>query len=212
MSLNEFFRQKKWQKLKKTDWIAIALTGVLLLIIALPAGNTLSGEKNKSNPAKESANETSVETKERNDASNGSNDTDTYEKMLEEKLETLLSCMDGVGKVKVMVTLNDRGESVLEKDEISSKDNVTETDSSGGSRTTVSEEKQEAAVFTESDGEKIPYVKKETLPSIEGVVVVAQGGDNPTVQAEISDAVCALFSIEPHKIKVVKMCSKGEES
>ena len=33
---------------------------------------------------------------------------------------------------------------------------------------------------------------------------VVQGGDSPTVQAEISQAMEALFGLEPHKIKVLK--------
>ena len=32
----EFFKEIKLPKLKKTDWIALALTGAILLIIALP--------------------------------------------------------------------------------------------------------------------------------------------------------------------------------
>ena len=44
---------------------------------------------------------------------------------------------------------------------------------------------------------------------MEGVSVVAEGGDNAVVQNNISDIVQALFGIEAHKIKVVKM--KREE-
>lgn len=42
------------------------------------------------------------------------------------------------------------------------------------------------------------------------MVVVAEGGDNPTVISNISDMVMALFRVEAHKIKVVKM-NPGEE-
>ena len=38
-----------------------------------------------------------------------------------------------------------------------------------------------------------------------GVVVVAQGAGNPTIDAKILDAVKALFGIEAHKISIVKM-------
>ena len=34
--MQDFFKEKKWKELKKTDWIALALAGVLLLIIAIP--------------------------------------------------------------------------------------------------------------------------------------------------------------------------------
>ena len=31
-----FFREKKWKNMKKSDWIVLALGGVLLLILAMP--------------------------------------------------------------------------------------------------------------------------------------------------------------------------------
>ncbi len=43
-----------------------------------------------------------------------------------------------------------------------------------------------------------------------GVVVVAEGAGNATVNARISEAVKALFSIDVHKISIVKMSSQEE--
>ena len=43
---------------------------------------------------------------------------------------------------------------------------------------------------------------------VQGVVVVAQGAGNASVDAKISDAVKALFSIDAHKISIVKMRSQ----
>ena len=51
---------------------------------------------------------------------------------------------------------------------------------------------------------------KEKLPTIEGIVVVAEGGGNATVVSQISKAAMALFPIEAHKIIVVKMSDKGD--
>ena len=41
--------------------------------------------------------------------------------------------------------------------------------------------------------------------SIQGVLIVAQGGDDPVVVRNIQEAVMALFQVEAHKIKVMKM-------
>lgn len=41
--------------------------------------------------------------------------------------------------------------------------------------------------------------------SIQGVLIVAQGGDDPVVVRNIQEAVVALFQVEAHKIKVMKM-------
>lgn len=43
-----------------------------------------------------------------------------------------------------------------------------------------------------------------------GVVVVAEGAGNATVNARISEAVKALFSIDVHKISIVKMRSQED--
>lgn len=37
---------------------------------------------------------------------------------------------------------------------------------------------------------------------INGVVIVAQGADNVAVKKQISDAACAVFGVQPHKIQV----------
>lgn len=47
--------------------------------------------------------------------------------------------------------------------------------------------------------------------NVTGVVVVAQGAGNPVVDARISDAIKALFSIDVHKISIVKMTNQEEE-
>ena len=45
-------------------------------------------------------------------------------------------------------------------------------------------------------------------PSVCGVVVVAEGAGVPSVNARISEAVKALFSVDAHKISIVKMRSQ----
>ncbi len=47
--------------------------------------------------------------------------------------------------------------------------------------------------------------------NVTGVVVVAQGAGNPVVDARISDAIKALFSIDVHKISIVKMTKQEDE-
>ena len=38
MDWNGFLREKKWKHVKKDQWLILFLAGVLLLIIAMPAG------------------------------------------------------------------------------------------------------------------------------------------------------------------------------
>ena len=59
--------------------------------------------------------------------------------------------------------------------------------------------------MVDEDGDQLPYVIKTLEPIVEGVIVVMEGGGNPTVAAEVTEAVQALFHVEAHKIKVLKM-------
>ena len=48
------------------------------------------------------------------------------------------------------------------------------------------------------------YIIQEKEPEIEGIVIVCEGGYDSVIKREITDAVSALFSIESHKIKIMK--------
>ena len=125
---------------------------------------------------------------------------------MEARIEELLATMDGVGNVQAMVTVSASREMIVEKDEPISRSTVTETDASGGSRSTNESSYDYETIYeTDSEGNKVPYVVKQIEPQIQGITVVAQGGGNALVQKNISDVLEALFHIEAHKIKVVKM-------
>ena len=128
---------------------------------------------------------------------------------MENKLEQAISAMEGAGKVKVMVTVSSSEELVVEKDIPITRSDTQENDSEGGKRNVNEYKQEEETVYSrQSDGGSAPYVVKTLQPLIEGVVVVAQGGDRPEVRRNITEAIVALFDIEPHKIKVVKMKSE----
>lgn len=112
---------------KKSDYIIMALIGVLLLIIVIPV-----------KPSQASASQKLYVTKEK-------------ENELEQRLSDILNQMEGVGKADVMIT-------------------------------------------RESNGSEI-----------EGVLIVTKGADSSVVCQKITDAVMALFGIDAHKIKIVKM-------
>lgn len=197
--LKQFIENKKWKQIKKSDWIVLALAGVLLLVISLPDG----GETRRDDGVPEA--DTVLPAQKEQEAGE-----EAYVAYLEEKLERVLTKMEGVGKVAVMVTVSDAGEHVVEKDANQEKSQVTENDGSGGSRDSRDMKNEEATVYVENGNETYPYVQKEKLPTIEGVVVVAEGGANPRVVSDISEAVQALLPVEVHRIKVVKMESREE--
>ena len=194
MNLHDFIAGRKWKKIKKDQWLIVFLAGILLLVIAVPT-DCGSGQSGKS---------ASVDKKERKENTENSSGAG-YETAIEERLEKVLSQIEGAGEVHVMVTLKDGGEAVVEKDITTSGDTTGGTDSEGVRSEETKSERSEETVYSEGDGEGDPFISKQIAPAIEGVLVVAQGGGNTRVAENISEAVQALFSVEAHKIKVVKM-------
>lgn len=193
-------RLASWKKkLTKENMAILALLGILLMVIALPVKKT-------ENAGDETGlSDTGSDTMKTSETEKGDGDG-SYTQEVENRLEALLSSMDGVGEVKVMVTLSSSMEQMVEKDVPYSMDTTKETDSAGGSRDVVNSKQEETTVYvTDQAGNKTPYISKTLEPAIEGVTVVAQGGGNAVVQKNITDVIQALFGVEAHKIKVVKM-------
>lgn len=181
-----------WKGIGKSQWLILLLVGILLMIIVMPT--TEQKETGQKKAGEDAA-----------DSGAAGSQWQEYKESIETQLEQVLSKMQGVGKVQVMVTLEGTAELVVEKDIPQTQSNVQEEDSSGGKRTTKESTWEESTIYSEQDGNSTPYVIKELAPDVEGVLVIAEGGDNGTVAKNISEAVQALFPIEVHKIKVVKM-------
>ncbi len=127
---------------------------------------------------------------------------EAYEEQLEERLEIILSQMEGVGRVEVMITMESSTKEVIEKDFATEQSyNENDGDIYGDS----SVKKEETTVYADTEEGNIPYVVQEIYPQVEGVLVVAEGGDDSCVNLAITDAIQALFGIDVHKIKIVKM-------
>lgn len=196
-------KQNDNQTIKKDNLIIIILAGILLLVICIPVNST-KGTANSGNSTGKMEEEIQNENKVISD--NEETQMEEYTRILEEKLESALTYMDGVGKVKVMITLKSSKEQIVEKDIPNSRSSITESDAQGGTRNSNEMDNSEETVYqTNQEGEKTPYVIKEVQPSIEGVIVVAQGGRSAECCKNITEVIQALFGLEAHKIKVVKM-------
>lgn len=212
---------------QRDNLIILVLSGVLLFIIALPVKDGSTGEEagwekgqsrvqSDSLTGKGSARETGEEngrTAAQTEYLSGNLSDifsgEDYCAYLERKLTETLCGMDGVGKVKVMITLNSTEELVVEKDIPVTRSSTNEQDAQGGSRIANQSDTAETTVYSTREGNSEPYVIKTLLPEIEGVVVVAQGAGNGSVNKNITELVQALFDVEAHKIKVVKMEVSG---
>lgn len=208
--------QMDWRKLKKKffqrdNMIMMILTGILIFVIALP---TKTGESKDRQTVgvmgQAKGKETTAEIQEKTatgSAVQGQEDTEAdYEKKQEEKLRQLLSAMAGVGEVEVMLTFSSSEEQVVEKEEPVSRSGTVEQDSAGGTRSITQYEKGDSSVYRSKDGE--PFVTKILYPRVEGVLVIAEGAGDGTINRSITEAVQALFGVEAHRVKVLPMGNK----
>lgn len=198
---------RKW--FKRDNLIILVLGGVLLLIIAWPADNKKEEEQKNTaaekNQAASALPDTGAESE--GDERERENTAD-YTAALEKRLTELLGSMEGVGKVRVMITLEASEELVVEKDRSSTNSRTAEEDAEGGSRTVYQTDSREETVY--SDEGRKPYVIKTFSPVVEGVVVAAQGAGTARISRDITEAVQALFGIEAHKVKVIRMQTDEE--
>ncbi|MGI6017896.1 MAG: stage III sporulation protein AG [Marvinbryantia sp.] len=185
---------EKLKGIRKDQWLVVFLAGILAAVIALP----IKGDE-KSSPDTIFLENSTEETRLRKE------DSAQTIAELEARLEEILSQMDGAGQVRVMISGRDNGEKIVEKDAPLQQSNVQE-EGEGSARTSSDETKEETTVYVrDADGGETPYVRQELSPNITGVLVLAEGGDNAVVEKNITDAVKALFGLEAHKIKVMKM-------
>lgn len=186
-----------WDDIGVARLIIIILAGIFLLILSLPSG-TLSGRKTKPDQKKSELSQEDSE-----DVAWAA--MNAYGERQEKKIRKILSQVEGVGKVEVMVTIASSEEKKTLQDEKNEQENLQETDSSGGNRNQNTSSLQTETVLVNGGEGDQPYVVKLQSPCVEGVVVVAQGAGAANVEKEIIEAVQALFPVQPHKIKVMKM-------
>lgn len=173
---------------RKDQWLILLLVGILLIVIAMPTEKSADKRKEgEESVSVQSGREAFAE--------------DTYTRLLERHLAEVLGEVKGVGRVSVMITCASSSERVVEKDrETTSRKETGENGGKGAADSSSSE----TSVYAGEAGSEIPYVKKELSPEIEGVLVIAEGGDNAVVIEQITEAVQALFGVDTHKIKVMK--------
>jgi len=170
------------KKLKKEQWLIGILLVILLLVIIVPV------------PQKEDEKILDVELQE---------EVMIREKStIEEQLKDILEKISGVGRVEVLITYEDHGRVVVEKDESISEELIEEADSNGGTRTTTTSRNERETVYGSAE---TPYVVQEFSPKVKGILVVAEGGGNVSVKKQIQETIEALFGLDAHKISIMKM-------
>ena len=204
-----FARKTKGKSLSpKEKWMLFLLAGLLLAVIVFPIGQGekkdmgfLSQTDNGRDSKELGKNAGVLELDVQGTLSEEVRTLRQYEASLSEMLESILSEMDGVGKVEAWVTLASGSEKILYQKKDSDVKNLQEQDHEGGTRKETTEKIQQEVLLDNSGN---PYIIKTLQPEVEGVLVLAEGAGNGTVKKNITEAVEVLFGIEAHRIKVAK--------
>ena len=131
--------------------------------------------------------------------------SEDYIRHLEERLQTLISEIEGVGRNKVMVTLESGVEYVFAQEQRRSIDATTPGgDIQAGGRTSESVEQRFILVDTEF-GRREALVLTRLPPRVQGVVIVCEGADNIHVEQKLISVVTTALGISSTRVSVVKI-------
>lgn len=164
-------------------FIVLVLSVILLVMLN---GYTSDDKKDGTTVLKESADEYTSLVK------------DDYESHIEDRLSEILSKLRGVGKVDVMVTLEDSIEKIPASNVTTTREVTNELDSQGGTREVSREDETVQVVNTSND----VVVLKEVKPSIKGVIVVAEGAENAIIMETLYEAVKTVLGVAGNRVQI----------
>lgn len=197
-----FNKESEGDNKKKIENLAVF---IVILIVTLIAINLIF-----SNDKKEKQ-DTSVDPNKKlaKQDSTSINTSATTQDTLSLQLEEILEKIEGVGKVKVLITYSQTNETIPMYNEDTSQKDTEEKDTNGGTRKVIETDVKKEIIYQENSGEKTPIIKSILSPKIEGAIITAQGAGNATVKTNIIQAVEAVTGISSHKIQVFSMTGDG---
>ena len=112
------------------------------------------------------------------------------------EMENILAAMDGVGQVKVMLTVESDGERQLAQD--------TELEYSGPTASPEDYSRRSETVLVKGGSGAETVTVRQTYPTYRGALVVCQGGDRAEVRLAVTEAVAALTGLTSDRVTVAK--------
>ena len=121
-------------------------------------------------------------------------DTEEYfsVEVMEEKLEEILSQIEGAGRIDVMLTVESGMKHIF------AQDGRVERDSNQLL------EERETVVVSSGSGTQETVLVQQIYPQFQGALVVSEGGGDPSVRLSLTEAVAALTGLGADKISVCK--------
>lgn len=115
---------------------------------------------------------------------------------IQTEMEEILGAMDGVGQVKVMLTVESDGERQLAQD--------TQLSYSGDTAAPEDYSRKSETVRLDGSSGDEAVVVRSTYPTYRGALVVCQGGGSAEVRLAVTGAVAALTGLPTDRVTVAK--------
>ena len=113
-------------------------------------------------------------------------------------MTSIISQIEGVGRVNIAITL-EAGVSY----EYAAERSYSDDSESSGERYKKSEES--SLIILDGENGEAPVLLKKTEPTVMGVAVVCEGGDNPRIIEKVTDTISVLCGIGSNRVSVSKM-------
>jgi stage III sporulation protein AG len=131
-----------------------------------------------------------------------------YVREMETRISELIAGMQGAGRVRVMITLENAGETVYAQEETRNVDKREEAvPNSQATATTTSQKENVEQRYILVDGEngREALVKTKLEPRIQGVVILCDGADSIKVEQSITHVVTTALNIPTTRVCVAKI-------
>lgn len=115
---------------------------------------------------------------------------------IQREMEEILGAMNGVGQVKVMLTVESDGERHLAQD--------TQLSYSGDTAAPEDYSRRSETVLVDGSGGDEAVVVRTTYPTYRGALVVCQGGGRAEVRLAVTEAVAALTGLSTDRVTVAE--------
>ena len=130
---------------------------------------------------------------------------ESYAKNLEENIKSIVAEIKGAGNAKVLVTLESSQQTIYATEQKKNKE-ATHDNMDGETRKIKESHDIETKYIKikDANGAEQALSVTQLQPSVKGVVVVCEGGDNKEVQEKVRDAVKTALNITSKRVFVTK--------
>lgn len=177
------FKDRFSRKTLVTILVVVGFIGIFLIFLS-----DIIGSSNKSS----------------NTDTSSANTSSVYIQNTEKRLENVIGSINGVGRVKVMVTVESGVENIYETDNKNSNEKQQNTGQSANIQENSRNESSHVIVDKTSGGQEA-LLTKQIEPTILGVVIVCDGGNNSEVKEDVIRSVSTALGLPTNRISVNKM-------